>query len=1070
MLESESDEPSPGQQEPEDAENSPRRRRRWRAAAVLAGISLIALGALWTQRLEIADRIVAGQLRGYDLPATYKIVSAGPRRQVLTNIVIGDPRRPDMTIERAEVFIEPTFGLPTVGKVRLIRPRLYGTYRDAKASFGVLDKLLFAKSTRPPGLPDLNLELVDGRARFDSEFGVIGIKTEGRGNLKDGFAGLVAAVAPSLAGGGCSGQGLSLFGKVDTADGKAHFAGPLRSTALSCPQRGLSLARAGAQLDLTAGEQFDSVSGKLGISSGALGWQGARVQGLAGEGDFTLGKAGLTARYRIEGKGLASDSLGAARLAAEGMVRSRSGFARLDSEGTLEGSGIVPGKGIDLALAGLVRSGEGTLIAPLAAQFRAALAREAPGSRLAASYTLRQGGDLATLVIPGAVLTGRSGADILTLTRTEVMLGGKSGPRVAGNIVTGGPGFPAIEGQIVRQGAGRATARLRMAEYRAGDARLALPELVLVQESGGAIGFSGRAEISGALPGGRIDSLVVPIDGTWSNRAGLAAWRRCVPLRFAGFQLASLSLDRRELTICPGREGAILRSDARGLRVAGGTAGFALAGRLADSPIRITSGPAGFAWPGALAMRNVGVSLGDMAAPTTLQIADLKGRLGETMGGTFSGTEFRIAAVPLDVLDGAGQWRYAGSKLDLSGATLRVEDRQVDDRFRPLIARDATLSFVNSDLTADALLREPQSDRPVVEARIVHNTATAAGRADLTVPGILFDSKLQPDTLSALALGVIANARGTLTGTGEIAWNASGVTSNGRFSTDGLDFAAAFGPVKGTSGTVVFTDLLGMVTAPDQRLKIASINPGIEVTNGEASFALEGNGVLVVNGAKWPFVDGTLELLPTRMVFGAAEVRRYTLRLQGADAAKFVQQLELGNLTASGVFDGDLPLVFDENGGRIEGGLLASRPGGGNLSYVGELTYKDLSPMGNFAFQTLRSIDYRKMTIGMDGPLEGELVTRVRLSGVSQGAGAKRNFITRRLAGLPIQFNINIRAPFQKLIGSYKSIYDPTFIRDPRSLGLVDQQGRALPSAPPATEPAPQKTGDIQPPVSRNRP
>ncbi|MBK6801716.1 YdbH domain-containing protein [Novosphingobium sp.] len=1071
MLDSESEEPGPGQQEPEDAENRPRRAKRWRVLGVLGGISLLALGTVWVQREQIADRIITGQLKTLDLPATYKIESVGPRRQVLTNIVIGDPARPDMTIERAEVFTEPTFGLPAVGRVKLVRPRIYGTYRNAKASFGVLDKLLFAQSTRPPGLPDLDLELVDGRARFDSDYGVIGIKAEGRGNLKDGFQGIVAAVAPGLSAEGCTGRGLSLYGKVDTAQGKAHFAGPLRGSSFACPQRGLTLAGVNAALDVTSSAAFDGLSGKLGLTSGALGWQGARAQGLAGTSDFTLRPTGLTARYRIEGRGIASDAFGAARLLADGMVRSREGFARLESEGTLEGSGIAPGKGLDAALGGLVRSGEGTLLAPLAGQFRQALAREVPGSRLSASYTLRQNGELATLVIPRASLTGRSGTGLLTLTRTEVMLGGKTGPRLWGNVLTGGPGIPVIEGQIARQAEGRATARLRLAEYRAGDSRLAMPELVLVQEKGGAIGFSGRAELSGLVPGGRIDSLLVPIDGTWSQRAGLAAWRRCTPLRFNSFELASLTLDRRELTVCPGREGAILRSDARGLRIAGGMAGFALAGRLGSSPLRLTSGPAGFAWPGALAMRNVGLSLGDPAAPTVLQIADLKGQLGSAMEGTFAGTEFHIAAVPLDVFEAAGKWRFAGGNLDVSEARLRVEDRQVDGRFRPLIARDATLSLQNGRIAALALLREPKSERQVVEARIAHDTGTGTGRADLEVPGILFDNQLQPDTLSTLALGVIANARGTLTGKGEIVWNAGAVTSNGRFSTTGLDFAAAFGPVKGTSGTVVFTDLLGLVTAPDQRLKIASINPGIEVMNGEASFALEGNGVLAINGARWPFVDGTLELLPTRMVFGAAEVRRYTLRLQGADAAKFVQQLDLGNLSANGVFDGDLPLVFDENGGRIDGGMLVSRPGGGNLSYVGELTYKDLSPMGNFAFQTLRSIDYRKMTIGMDGPLEGELVTRVKLTGVTQGAGAKRNFITRRFARLPIQFNINIRAPFQKLIGSYKSIYDPTFIRDPRSLGLVDGAGRPVnrekPPAPPST---PRKTGDIQPPVSRDRP
>ena len=44
--------------------------------------------------------------------------------------------------------------------------------------------------------------------------------------------------------------------------------------------------------------------------------------------------------------------------------------------------------------------------------------------------------------------------------------------------------------------------------------------------------------------------------------------------------------------------------------------------------------------------------------------------------------------------------------------------------------------------------------------------------------------------------------------------------------------AAGFGPAKGASGTVVFTDLLGLVTAPNQKLAVRSVNPGIEVNDG----------------------------------------------------------------------------------------------------------------------------------------------------------------------------------------------------------------------------------------------
>jgi hypothetical protein len=84
------------------------------------------------------------------------------------------------------------------------------------------------------------------------------------------------------------------------------------------------------------------------------------------------------------------------------------------------------------------------------------------------------------------------------------------------------------------------------------------------------------------------------------------------------------------------------------------------------------------------------------------------------------------------------------------------------------------------------------------------------------------------------------------------------------------------------------------------------------------------------------------------------------------------------------------------------------------------------------------------MRIGLDGRLEGEIVTRVKIDGVKQGMGAKTNFITKRLANLPIRFDVNVRAPFMQLLSSFKSLYDPASVRDPRELGLIDAQGNAI--------------------------
>jgi hypothetical protein len=209
-------------------------------------------------------------------------------------------------------------------------------------------------------------------------------------------------------------------------------------------------------------------------------------------------------------------------------------------------------------------------------------------------------------------------------------------------------------------------------------------------------------------------------------------------------------------------------------------------------------------------------------------------------------------------------------------------------------------------------------------------------------------------------------------------------------------------------------------------------------------FHLVDGRLLAVEGGSWPFMGGTLTLRPLDFNIGATEARHFVLEIEGLQAPLFIQRMELANLSATGVFDGTMPLVFDENGGRIEGGLLISRPPGGNLSYVGDLTYKDLSTMANFAFDALKSLDYTQMRIAMDGDLTGEIVTRVRFDGVKQGTGAKRNFLTQRFANLPIRFNINIKAPFYKLITTVKAMYDPAYIRDPRELGLIDARGRVI--------------------------
>ena len=121
--------------------------------------------------------------------------------------------------------------------------------------------------------------------------------------------------------------------------------------------------------------------------------------------------------------------------------------------------------------------------------------------------------------------------------------------------------------------------------------------------------------------------------------------------------------------------------------------------------------------------------------------------------------------------------------------------------------------------------------------------------------------------------------------------------------------------------------------------------------------------------------------------------------------------------------------------------------------------------MANMAFQALRSLDYTQMAVEMNGDLTGEIVTELDIDGVSQGAGAERNILTRAIADLPIRLDINIRAPFYQLISTTRALYDPAAIKDPRSpdVGLLDAQGNVIDRQTEAPPPPPISPEDIIP-------
>ncbi|MGP7794581.1 intermembrane phospholipid transport protein YdbH family protein [Sphingomonas sp. CLY1604] len=1036
-----------------DTPRRPRLARRQWVGIAIGLILLLACIALWMARKPIAARVIDRELAKRGVAARYGIRDLGLGRQRLTDVVIGDPAHPDLVADWLEAETHVGLDGARLVGVRAGHVRVRGRVVDGRLSLGALDRLMPPPSGKPFALPALDLNVADGRMRLETPAGVVGVRLSGNGRLDDGFSGTLALAAERLAQDGCSLRGLGAAFHLDVARGAPTVRGPVRIAQANCG--GASVQQARADLNLTLAPALDGWNGRARLATGVVAGSGARAAALAGTVAFD-GTARSTSGTLDLAAARAAIAAGQAEaLAIRGDYRIGEGqrFA-----------GTVSGRGMRLAAARTLdaeAAGAGTPLAPLVTAATHAARRAAEHFDGEAKLAVQMAGGAGEARIAQVALASDSGARLRLSGGTGVTIDWpQARVRLDTALAMGGGGLPDARVTLAQSAAGAPIrGRGTVAPYAAGGATLALTPVEFTATPGGATRVTTRATLSGPLGDGRVDGLSLPLDLRWDGRRRVAINSSCGALGIRRLAVAGLVLDPLRTTLCPLSGAMVTFADGRatgGVRLPA----VQLAGRLGQTPLTVAASGAqlrladrGFVVDG------VATRLGSAERVTRIDLGQLTGRLaGAAVAGTFTGGSGQIANVPLLLGAAAGDWSLRGGALHLTGA-MTVSDAASAPRFNPMEARAVALDLADGAIHATGTLYEPTKSVKVADVTIAHALAAGSGTADIAVPGITFAKDFQPDLLTRLTYGVVADVRARVTGEGHIAWQPEGVTSTGTFATRDAALAAAFGPVSGITTTIRFTDLLSLASAPQQVATIKTVNPGIAVNDGTIVYQLLPDTRVQIDSGVWPFAGGKMTLLPTTLDFAQAGSRRMTFRLEGVQADRFLAQFDFKNLDATGVFDGELPMVFDIAGGRIENGSLTVRPGGGSIAYVGDLTQKDLGLWGNIAFQALKSLRYRNLTIAMNGPLSGEMVTQVRFAGVTQGQGAKSNFLVRRLQRLPFVFNVRIEAPFRGLLDSAQSFYDPRRLIQRNLPALLERQQQQQRQAVPATPP-------IQPPAS----
>lgn len=1026
---------------------APRPARRWRRAVV--GVLVLAAavaGTAWLQRRTIALSFIDSELGRRGVSARYEIEQLSPWRQRLVNVSIGDPGDPDLVADWVELrtSLSPWHAEVLVAKAGKVRAK--GRIVDGALSMGSLDRLLPPSSGKPFALPRMIVDVADAQLRLDSGAGLVVLGLSGKGMLADGFAGTLRARSTRLDLSDCALEDVAARMQIRIKGGAPRLDGPVHVVRLDCADTRATQARIVVRAALEA--SLARWEGSAGLDVATIDSLFGRLNRLSGNVDFRGDHHRTRGSVALRSGALAVRELNAnsATISGRYVFGETTGF---QGKAAMQGATLPPS--ILGRVAAFDDAGQGTPGAPLVRQLTRAVGEAGRGFGGSASLAFTLGADRTAFRLQQLELAARSGARLRFGRGTGLGLNLRAGGiDLAGQLSLAGGGLPDATVWLSRR---RGSAELRgtgvVRPYTAGAARLELTGLDFSLR-----GRTGEVRtgmiLSGPLNDGRVDGMSMPLLVRWDARS-LEVNPRCSTISFSRIAMANAALDGERLQLCP-LGPAMARWSPQGL--AGGVRVLKpdLKGRVGENPLRLSADTAQFDLAASrFTIAKAAVRLG-ADQPTRLDIGQLSGGFRAGLSGDFDELSGQIGSVPLLISDGKGTWQVERGDLLLRGG-FTLADAGTPARFERLTAPAGTLRLSDGKISAQAGFVSPRRQLSVGTVKVVHDLGRGEGQALLEVPGIRFHPDgLQPSDLTSLTYGVIADVDGLVAGTGRIDWVGDTVTSTGHFTATNVSLAAVFGQVQGLTTQLDFADLLNMQTAPGQAANVGEINPGVPVRDGALRYRLLDRRRVEVEGGRWPFAGGELVLDPTVLDFDEARERRLTFRVKGVDAALFLKEMAFDNLDATGTFDGTLPMIFDAKGGRIEGGELRARAGG-HIAYVGEVSRQDVGVWGNMAFQALKSLNYKDLTMRMNGPLAGEMITDVSFSGVSQGTGTKSNFLTRRLARLPFVFNVRINAPFRQLLDSVQSWYDPRRLIELNLPLLIEEQNRAQGGAKPSVQP-----------------
>ena len=237
----------------------------------------IAIAVLWTQRRSIATHFLKGEFERRNVQASYHLDRVGFRTQQVSNLIVGDPKRPDLTAKNALIQMRLKWdGNFQVYRVVARGVRLRGRLVHGKVSCGQIDRLLPPPSNKPFALPNIVLDIADSSISLATPFGPVGLAAEGSGRLSGGFKGRLAVASPRIVPGKCAAMNLRANLAVSVVARHPRGEGPVSLDRFACPVSRFDVVTPRFDAKVSFNESFTRVdgSGRMAITTLVAGANG----------------------------------------------------------------------------------------------------------------------------------------------------------------------------------------------------------------------------------------------------------------------------------------------------------------------------------------------------------------------------------------------------------------------------------------------------------------------------------------------------------------------------------------------------------------------------------------------------------------------------------------------------------------------------------------------------------------------------------------------------------------------------------------------------------------------------